>query len=193
MIKDLTGQRFGRLRVTKLAFIKMQAFWECICDCGKKVEVRGFLLRKGRTKSCGCLQRELSSIRMSGENNWIWKGNSVKKRALHSRFYKKIIGYGICKFCKKECKTDLANISGKYKTELNDWMWLCRRCHSRFDKGWIFEKKQWYKTCSGCNQKLLVNINNFNIRIKNGRVSTRCKICCSIYQQQKRKALKKRS
>lgn len=70
-IKDMTGQRFGRLYV--IAFDHLDevnglAYWRCICDCGKEVVVRGNCLRTGESRSCGCLARELSSIRNSTHN-----------------------------------------------------------------------------------------------------------------------------
>lgn len=53
---DLTGQRFGSLVVVSRAENSRQgtAMWLCQCDCGKTTVVRSFLLRKGRTTSCGC-------------------------------------------------------------------------------------------------------------------------------------------
>lgn len=34
-----------------------------------------------------------------------------------------------CNNCGEEKKLDLANISQEYKRDLNDWEWLCRKCH----------------------------------------------------------------
>lgn len=57
---DLSGQRFGRLTVLCLGqkLPNGLSTWVCKCDCGKVKEVRGALLRKGTTRSCGCLGRE---------------------------------------------------------------------------------------------------------------------------------------
>ncbi|WP_246147523.1 alcohol dehydrogenase [Secundilactobacillus folii] len=57
---DLTNHRFGRLTVTAFAGSGKNgnAQWKCRCDCGKEVVVDSYLLRKGYTKSCGCLRRE---------------------------------------------------------------------------------------------------------------------------------------
>lgn len=74
---DLTGQRFGRLRVIsrdedqKHEGGSKSAMWLCKCDCGNEVVVNGNSLRMGRTKSCGCLlidwAREHRSIDLAGK------------------------------------------------------------------------------------------------------------------------------
>lgn len=56
---DLTGQRFGRLIALRFAYRKAsKRMWECICDCGKSTFVSTDRLRRGTTKSCGCIHRE---------------------------------------------------------------------------------------------------------------------------------------
>ena len=56
---DLNGKRFGRLLVLNSAPTqKQRAMWRCLCDCGNQKVVSGKQLRKGMTKSCGCLMRE---------------------------------------------------------------------------------------------------------------------------------------
>lgn len=57
-IKDITGQRFGRLVVVKFVELRTQARWLCRCDCGNETTVPGGSLRNGNTRSCGCLHRE---------------------------------------------------------------------------------------------------------------------------------------
>jgi hypothetical protein len=54
---DLSGQRFGRL--TAIRYIKAEKKWECLCDCGTTKIVKTMLLRSGKTRSCGCLRREV--------------------------------------------------------------------------------------------------------------------------------------
>ena len=60
-IKDMTGQRFGRLTVIRLADEQVpggSARWVCRCECGtEKTITRGQLIR-GETNSCGCLRKE---------------------------------------------------------------------------------------------------------------------------------------
>ena len=59
---DLTGQKFGRLTVIKRMGIDNWGTvkWLCKCNCelGTEVIVVGSSLRKGHTKSCGCLNIE---------------------------------------------------------------------------------------------------------------------------------------
>ena len=62
---DLTGQKFNMLTVLRRApknDSSGRAMWECQCDCGNLTIVKGTAIRKGETKSCGCLQRTMSSI-----------------------------------------------------------------------------------------------------------------------------------
>jgi hypothetical protein len=54
-------ERFGRLVVIDLAERgehNHPTRWNCLCDCGNSVVVRGSALRNHTTRSCGCLQKE---------------------------------------------------------------------------------------------------------------------------------------
>lgn len=51
----MSNKKYGSL--TALQFVgngKNGARWECLCDCGKKKVVEGYLLRRGSVKTCGC-------------------------------------------------------------------------------------------------------------------------------------------
>lgn len=60
LIKDHSGERFGRLLVVDIAKSDPERglIWNCICDCGQKKAIRGDSLRRGATTSCGCLRIE---------------------------------------------------------------------------------------------------------------------------------------
>lgn len=61
-MKDLTGLTFGRLTVVKLVRSHGENhYWLCRCSCGKESTPTGASLRRGNTKSCGCLHREIIS------------------------------------------------------------------------------------------------------------------------------------
>lgn len=65
-LKNLIGQRFGRLTVIERAENNKNGHvcWKCRCDCGVKIVVDGGSLRNGDTKSCGCLKIEKASGRL---------------------------------------------------------------------------------------------------------------------------------
>jgi len=55
---ELTGQKFGELKIISRAINTNygQAQWNCICSCGNSTVVSSINLKKGNTKSCGCLK-----------------------------------------------------------------------------------------------------------------------------------------
>jgi hypothetical protein len=57
---EIGVSQFGRLTVVGLVGTNKdrQKVWLCKCSCGNFVEVRTNSLNMGRSKSCGCLQRE---------------------------------------------------------------------------------------------------------------------------------------
>ena len=57
--EDLTGKRFGRLTVLEEAGTTNGRRWLCRCDCGEEKIVYGNSLKRGTTKSYGCLGLEL--------------------------------------------------------------------------------------------------------------------------------------
>jgi hypothetical protein len=59
----LDHQRFGRLLVLERAPAvpgTHDTRWVCRCDCGASVIAYGGNLRRGRSRSCGCLRAEVS-------------------------------------------------------------------------------------------------------------------------------------
>jgi len=77
------------------------------------------------------------------EKNPQWKGKSVGLNSLHLYLKSHHKKPERCVNCgKKTDKLDLANISGKYKRDINDFEWLCRSCHMKKD-GRINNLKQY--------------------------------------------------
>lgn len=73
LVINEVGKRYGKLTIVKYAGLNKtgQALWECQCDCGNKIIALGTNLRRGNTKSCGCLksQGELKIGKILLENN----------------------------------------------------------------------------------------------------------------------------
>lgn len=93
------GQKYGRLTVLKRNEQKKK--WECSCECGSHVFVKSASLNNGNTKSCGCLQRDMTSISskkhgLEGTKIYqVWK--SMKQRCFNPnhKSYKYYGGRGI--------------------------------------------------------------------------------------------------
>lgn len=75
---DISGQRF--LRLVAVSYVG-DSRWECLCDCGNSVTVIGNSLRKGFTKSCGCLSSEMAADRLFKHGHARAKNNSPEYRA----------------------------------------------------------------------------------------------------------------
>lgn len=59
---DIAGQKFGKLTVVDQApHRKAKIMWNCICECGELTIVESYHLRHGLTKSCGCIQKSITS------------------------------------------------------------------------------------------------------------------------------------
>lgn len=78
------------------------------------------------SKECGY---KIVQQKLKGKNNGQWKGNEVGYAALHEWIQRYLSKPELCQDCEQKPPYDLANISQKYKRELTDWEWLCRRCH----------------------------------------------------------------
>jgi hypothetical protein len=85
------GKRYGRLVVIKEADRNKQGgvLWKCRCDCGNVKTIAGNDLQSGKTKSCGCLRKELIKKRNkthghNGERIYrIWR--NMKNRCLNKK------------------------------------------------------------------------------------------------------------
>jgi hypothetical protein len=76
-MRDLTGQRFGRLVALNPTDKRLQRsiVWECACDCGNTAYVSVKNLTQGNTRSCGCLHGEAAK-----ENGEITRRNIIGQR-----------------------------------------------------------------------------------------------------------------
>jgi len=59
---DLAGMVFGKLTVIRRVRNgkNCSVRWESVCECGGKTISDSFALRIGKSKSCGCIQREIA-------------------------------------------------------------------------------------------------------------------------------------
>ena len=120
----------------------------CI-DCGKSSNpVRPYMYREriGKYRCQNCYLKWLHNNEESrkksskgwfkkgqsmnrNEKNPMWKGTDVGYIALHNWVRQHKPEPKLCECCHKTKPHDVANISGKYERNVDDFEWLCRKCH----------------------------------------------------------------
>ena len=108
---DMSGRKCGRWTVIKRVEDRSgAAAWLCKCDCGNEKVVSGANLRKGTSKSCGCLRTEVT----------IEKNKRMTKHDdSHSRLY--AIWRGMKDRCKNPNATKYKNYGGKGVSVCAEW------------------------------------------------------------------------
>ena len=110
--KDISGQRFGLLvavePITVRTTTRTRTKWKCDCDCGKTVVVTGSNLISGHTKSCGCLNSQMTTdrnriIMVSHGGHLerlygVWHSMKARCNNPHNKAYSRYGGRGI-KLC----------------------------------------------------------------------------------------------
>lgn len=104
------------------------AHWKIQKYCSKPCSEKG---RIG-SKHSELTKRKISETKF-GSKNPSWKGDEVGYTALHRWVHLKKPKPLLCDLCKLVPPCDAANISGKYLRIIDDWEWLCRKCHMKKD------------------------------------------------------------
>lgn len=120
-IKDLTGQKFGKLTVLEITPERRnrQVVWKCQCDCGNITYVVGQALRSGHTQSCGCKNYESRNYKnLVGQR--FGKLTVIKQNERQSTNDRHILW---------DCKCDCGNIrTVKSNFLLNGSVYECQNC-----------------------------------------------------------------
>lgn len=102
-------------------------------ECNKPVTNKNL---SGLCLSCGKKGERhhlFGKPRLQGEKHYAWKGDKVGYGALHDWVRSRLVAPKKCQHCGEEKKLDLANKTGQYLRDLDDWLWLCRSCHRQYD------------------------------------------------------------
>lgn len=92
----MIGEKFGRWTIISESLKKLRGnkYWVCECDCGVVREVIQPSLKSGRSKSCGCLQREKAKAQFTKHNLYnhriynIWRAmNNRCNNEKHDNFH----------------------------------------------------------------------------------------------------------
>lgn len=101
-----------------------------------------------------------------------WKGDNVAMSTLHQWIAKIKPKPLLCEDCKEVPPVDVANISEKYKRDINDFKWVCRRCHMKSD-GRIEEGTKRLNQYVKNKEKIIIK--------RNKEISRKCPLCGSFY------------
>ena len=155
---NMKGQKIGRL------FVKEQApknpnlksrvtRWICECDCGNTIIVSGSNLRSGNTKSCGCLQKEITSK---------IKFNDLTNKRFGKLIALKPIGKASNQHIVWECKCDCGQITNVITDNLTRG--LTKSCGCNWHQSYGVQKIQQLLTEANIPFEIEVkeNINNKN-------------------------------
>ena len=67
----------------------------------------------------------------TGVKNPNWRGDQAKYKAIHMYMRSHLTGSDRCQKCGMiTIRLDLANITGVYNRDPNNWKWWCRKCHN---------------------------------------------------------------
>lgn len=100
---DLTGQRFGRLVVMGRAPENTKhnkPTWKCHCDCGVEFVTNGETLRRGETRSCGCLHVDAA------------RETAIRTKTIHGFRHKRL--YSIYRNMLSRCYNPNVNCYSRY-------------------------------------------------------------------------------
>lgn len=122
-IIDLTGQRFEKLTVIRQEGRNEngEMYWLCQCDCGNTTVVKGYYLKSGRIKSCGCMRtfEKANKARQAKKYEKIWGGNMPEVQ--------NAVEIKECPFCGKP-----ANLTTLFYDK-SRWTVQCSTCNVRTD------------------------------------------------------------
>lgn len=83
------------------------------------------------------------------EDNPLWKGDLAGYGALHNWIRRHKPKPSLCENCKIKPPYDLANLNNhNYRRDVDDYVWLCRKCHNSMDRQKTFVKG----VCPICNK-----------------------------------------
>lgn len=164
-VHPLIGKRFGRLVAVSDFTANERRHFVCECDCGGIVAVSMQSLRRGLTRSCGCLRKDLNSVvnsshRMSKSKEYLsWQ--SMKKRCFnknelaYEQYGEK--GITVCSGWKDSFESffqDLGSMSGRQTIDRieNSRGYTCGHCDECLDRGWTMNCR-WATTIEQANNR----------------------------------------
>lgn len=99
--------------------------------CSRSCRAKAVMLKRGKGYKC-----PRGSLAKLGYKNPMF--NKLKANPSYHSLHDYVRKYkpcnGVCEHCGEPKKLDLANKKPyRYLRDLDDWLWLCRRCHTHYD------------------------------------------------------------
>ncbi len=112
---DITGHVYGRWTVLSFSRKKkLDYLWNCRCECGTEREVSSHSMRRGESKSCGCISKELN-LEIMDLSGQVFDRLTVL--GLSHRIINKAVYWNcLCSCGKKYCTTTSSLRSGRCKS-----------------------------------------------------------------------------
>lgn len=124
-IVDLSGRRFGKLKVLRLdeERTKRKSYWICECECGTIKSIRGDTLNV--IQSCGCVKKQQDKINLGIKYN-------------HNMTYHPLfpIWDGMMNRCYNENNNAYENYGGRDITVCREWHNVKAFCKWAEENGW---------------------------------------------------------
>lgn len=128
----------GKERATK---------WKQKVSIGTKNNLPSTVIKKGQRLSPSTEFKEGECV---GEKHHNWKGDSAGYGALHEWIKRHKLKPKFCPICNINKKLHAHNISGEYKRDVDDWVYLCQGCHFKLHRK--IRNKQIRKKCDWCDK-----------------------------------------
>lgn len=162
-IIDLTAQKFGRWTVVSYSHKDSAgAKWNCKCECGGDRIVYGFMLKSGRSTSCGCFKRDMlckkskgntkRRIDLTGQRFGLLTVQKISKTEKGFLFWECVCDCGGSRAIKshklrggdvthcgcnnRELHGDTSNSNNKYTKEYMAWLSMKARCYDKNTKNY---------------------------------------------------------
>jgi len=118
----------------------------CKCDCGNITSVLAGSLKSGKTRSCGCLIKDILAMRC-GTNSPVWNSDLTDEEREDRRDYKEYKEWRVavyerddytCQKCGETGGTLNAHhvesyaVNKELRTVLGNGITLCQNCHDKF-------------------------------------------------------------
>ncbi len=92
-------------------------------------DIKEFIKTHPDVKLISDKSRKNYSEATTGDKNPQWKGDDASYSSLHEWISNHKPKPLLCEICGEKKKLELANISGEYKRDTNDFRWVCHQCN----------------------------------------------------------------